>query len=455
MSAGGRTAERLALVSVITFSLATFPVSALQVALFVYLPPYFAGHLGVPLATIGVVWASVRLLDLFVDPFLGQAMDRTKTAFGRYRVWLAAGTPILMFAVYKLFMAPKGIGGSYILVWLLVLYVGNSILTLAQWAWAASLAREYHERSRVFGIMTAVGVISAVATLLIPAAAPTLGLSSDQGVRAMGWFVVALAPLTIAITFLTTRERINTDVNQHFAIEDYLEIIVKPEVLRLFFCQMALTLGPGWMSAMYLFYFRSVLGFTTQQATVLLLIYIVAGVLGALLTARVARQFGKHRTLMATTTAFSIGLFGVLAVPKGSVAIAAPIMFWCGFMASGFGLMITAMMADVGDEIRLHQGKERMSLLYSVLTIAGKLAAMFAISLTFPMLARIGFNAQEGAHNAAEALRGLQWIFLTGPIVFIMLGGACVWGWKLDSARHAEVRAKLDARDAQQAVSAK
>jgi hypothetical protein len=33
-------------------------------------------------------------------------------------------------------------------------------------------------------------------------------------------------------------------------------------------------------------------------------------------------------------------------------------------------------------------------------------------------------------------------------MVFVMLGGLCVVGWKLDADRHAGVRAQLDARDA-------
>jgi hypothetical protein len=33
-------------------------------------------------------------------------------------------------------------------------------------------------------------------------------------------------------------------------------------------------------------------------------------------------------------------------------------------------------------------------------------------------------------------------------MVFVLLGGLCVVGWKLDAHRHAGVRAKLDARDA-------
>ena len=448
MADANNVSDRVSLLSIITFSVATFPVSALSVALFVYLPPYLAGHLGIPLATIGLVWATVRLVDLGVDPVLGHAMDRTSTPFGRYRAWLAVGVPILMLAVYMLFMAPKGVGGGYVLVWLFVLYIGNSILILSQWAWGATLATAYHERSRVFGILTAVGVASAVVTLLIPIAAPSFGLDNDQGVRAMGWLVIALAPITVGITFLRTPERLNVNVGEHFALADYLAIVRKPEVIRLFLCQMALTLGPGWMSALYLFYFRAILGFTTQQATILLLVYIIAGVAGAPLTARAARRFGKHQTLMLTTTAFVLGLLTILIVPKGNVPAAIPLMFCSGFMAAGFGLMVNAMMADVGDEIRLEQGKERMSLLYAVLTFASKVAAAGAISITFPLLAAFGYHAAEGAHNTAAALSGLQWAFLSGPVIFVALGGACVWGWKLDAARHASVREKLEARDA-------
>jgi len=189
-------------------------------------------------------------------------------------------------------------------------------------------------------------------------------------------------------------------------------------------------------------------GFSTQAATVLLLVYILSGVVGAPLTARAAMRFGKHQTLIATTSAFSVGLFAVFLIPVGNVFAALPVMLWCGFMAAGFGLMINAMMADVGDEIRLHQGKERISLLYAVLAFASKIAAAAAISVTFFLLSRVGYNATEGAHNSPAALSGLQWVFLSGPMVFVMLGGLCVVGWKLDADRHAGVRAKLDARDA-------
>ncbi|MEI9996683.1 MAG: MFS transporter [Rhizomicrobium sp.] len=448
MSGEGLATRRLPLPTIVVFSFSIMPVASLGVVLFVYLPPYLAGHLGMSLGAVGAIWASVRIADLFVDPLLGHLMDRTQTRFGRYRVWLAAGVPVFMLATYMLFLAPKGIGRVYLFVWLFVYYLGNSVLTLSQQAWSATLATAYDERSRVFGIGVAVGVVATVATILIPTLAPLFGLSNAQGVQAMGLAMVVLTPVSVWLAVWRTPERINRTLDHRFELKDYWEIVSKPEVVRLFLAQVALTLGPGWMSAMYLFYFHDARGYTLQQSSILLLVYILIGVAGAPLTAKLSARIGKHRALIFTTIAFSLALLTIPLVPWGNLYAAIPIMAWCGFMAAGFGLTINAMMADVGDEIRLHQGKERVSLLYSLLTFAAKLTAAFAIGLSLPLLQFFGYTAAEGAHNTPSAIRALEWIFVVGPILFVMLGGVCVLGWRLDAARHAQICKELDARDA-------
>lgn len=438
--------SRLKLSTIVVFSLSTLPTSALGTILFVYFPPYLGKYLGVSLATIGLVWMAVRLIDLGVDPLLGHLMDRTDTRFGRYRAWMIAGVPIFMLSTYMLFMAPKGIGGIYLFVWLFVIYVGNSILGLSQSAWSATLSTTYEERGRVFGVNTVTGVIATVATLLIPVFTPMLDLTEAQSVPAMGWLIIAMTPIGIGIAAWATPERVNKATTEHFAWSDYWHIIAKPEVIRLFLAQIALTLGPGWMSALYLFYFHDVRGYSEQESTILLLIYILVGIVGAMATAWLGGRFGKHRTLMFTTTAFSLALLTIPLVPKGNVLAGIPLMAWCGFMATGFGLTISSMMADVGDEIRLHQGKERISLLYSILSFASKLTSAFSIGLTLPVLGWFGYHP-ELTHNAPQAISALSWLFITGPILFVMLGGACVIGWRLDAKRHAEIRAQLDLID--------
>ena len=47
------------------------------------------------------------------------------------------------------------------------MYLGYSMVYLSQSAWGARLATRYHERSRMFGTMTAVGVVGAIGILVI------------------------------------------------------------------------------------------------------------------------------------------------------------------------------------------------------------------------------------------------------------------------------------------------
>nr|QQZ51328.1 MFS transporter [Phenylobacterium glaciei] len=54
--------------------------------------------------------------------------------------------------------------------------------------------------------------------------------------------------------------------------------------------------------------------------------------------------------------------------------------------------------------------------------LTSKVAGAFSIFLTFTVLARVGYNAKEGAVNSAQAIHNLELAYLIGPIVFVMLG---------------------------------
>ena len=190
------------------------------------------------------------------------------------------------------------------------------------------------------------------------------------------------------------------------------------------------------------------LGFSVAVASGLLIVYIMAAIIGAPTTAWVSGRFGKHRTLMVTTTAYSPGLCSIFVLPPGQTIITGVILVWCGVMASGFGLLVSSMTADVGDEVRLEQGKQRMSLIYSLIGLANKLAGAAQFFLSLYLLAWVGYDAKDGAHNTAAAIKGLEYIYILGPIVFVMIGGACFIGWKLDARRHGEIREALEIRDA-------
>ncbi|MEG2499333.1 MFS transporter, partial [Brevundimonas sp.] len=151
------------------FSGPCLPLAAFGVALPVTLPEYYATHVGLELGVVAAVFMAVRLIDIGFDPLIGWAMDRTRTPMGRYRPWMVASAPILMLAALMMFvMAKPGDSPAYLFGWLLFLYLGFSMGTLGQMGWAAVLAPEYNQRSRVYGFWQFFNIIGVILILVLP-----------------------------------------------------------------------------------------------------------------------------------------------------------------------------------------------------------------------------------------------------------------------------------------------
>jgi Na+/melibiose symporter-like transporter len=288
-----------------------------------------------------------------------------------------------------------------------------------------------------------------VSVLLIPVVMESMGYSDAQGVRAMVWAVIAITPLCAFLVVFRTPEPASRDqAHAAFALKDYWTLLTRGNVLRIVASDLCVNLGPLWMAAIYLYYFKDVRGFNGVQSNLLLLIYIAAGFAGAPLTAWMANKLGKHRALMVNSTVYSLTLFSLTLLPKGDFIAAVPTMFVTGAAAAGLVVVIRALTGDIADEIRLDSGREWLGLMFAMTNATTKVAGAFSILLTFNVLQRIGYNAKAGAVNTPEAIRGLELAFLIGPIFFLMLGGACFIGYRLSAARHAEIRSELEARDA-------
>jgi Na+/melibiose symporter-like transporter len=119
-----------------------------------------------------------------------------------------------------------------------------------------------------------------------------------------------------------------------------------------------------------------------------------------------------------------------------------------GFVLAGFTVLTRAMIADVGDELRLEQDRERTGLLYALITLTNKIGSGLAIFLTFNALARIGYAPAAGAQNSAAVLTRMEIVSIAGPIGFALLGAVCMIGYGLGEERHADIRRRLDERDA-------
>ncbi len=443
-----RSPQRLSAWMLAAYSSPYMPVGALIISLVVYLPNYYASHLGLDLTTAGWAFTVVRLFDIGFDPIAGAAMDGMRLSWGRYRPFLALSSPLIAVAVYALFMAEPGVSANYLIAWLAVLYVGFSLCVLSQAAWGAALVPEYNERSRVYSRIQIFGVVGAVGALTLP---PLLhswfGTGQVEGVQAMGWFIICAAPITAFIAVSRVPEPPESPRLERISWRDYRQLLARHSMVRVLLADLFLTLGPAITAALYFFFFREARGYSLYQSNILLLIYICAGFGGAPFWAWLSGRIGKHRTIILASVLHAITQTCVLLLPQANVPLMAPAMFIVGFIASAYLFLLNAMVADVSDEVRLETGKDRIALLYALFTGVQKIGSALSVGLTFTILDNIGFKAAEGSVNTPDAIWGLEACFVAAPVLAILIGGLTMWGYRLTEQRHKEIRDGLVARD--------
>lgn len=428
------------------FALLAVPLSAMLLPVTLYLPHYYTSDLGMSLDAMTWAYAAVRVFDLFFDPGLGIAMDRVNTRFGRFRPWVVIGMPIAMVGIYMLFMAKPGVTGPYLLFWMIIAMIGQSMGQLGQMAWAAQAAPQYNERARVYGWVQAFTLMGMLIILTLPVLIRKLGGSDVQGVQAMGWMIICLLPPAVALALFALPEPPVKVGTQSAGWRAYWTMIKRPTVLRLLGVDILLGTAPTLAGTLLFFYFGAVRGIDRGDAAQLLLLFFVGGLAGAPFWPWLARRIGKHRTVMFAAIAFAVMQAGVLFSPHGGWG-GPLVMFMAGLPFAAFSAQMRAMMADVRDEVRLETGVDQSGMLFSLLTGSIKIGTTIAVFGAFKVLEAVGFEANAGQANSKLALDTLSYLFALAPAAMGLVAAWLISGHKLTAQVHDEIRRKLEERD--------
>lgn len=448
---GAPAASRLPFYNILSFASLGIPTAVSGLVLGVFLNRYYAAMPALGLAAAGGVFTLVRVIDVFVDPFLAAFIDRTKTPIGRFRPWILLAIPVLVLGIWRLYMPPENVDALYLGTWLLVISLGGSLFALSQAAWAANLAAGYSDRARVFGWLQAIAVVTLVVVLLLGVITKgKINLAQPSGLAWIGGVLMVAIPIIYVIGGFLTPDRggaAPTQATQKFAFSDYLQAFRRPDMLRIILADLVLTLGPGMTAPIYLFFFHDAKGFDFNVTATLLIFYIGAGIFGSPFWAWVARKVGKHRMIQLACVAYGVSQTILMVIPKGMYLPTAAFMFVVGFCASSFLIGIRAMVADISDVVRLEEGKDLTTMLYSLVTTTTKIGGSITNGIAYGILALVGYQAQATAVNTPQAIFGLEMVYLFAPIILVFVGGAMLFGYKLDEKKHTEVREALEAKD--------
>lgn len=431
---------------IIAFAAPAGPLLALSLPTIIFIPPYFASELGVPLFWVSAIFLGVRLADIVIDPSLGGFQDRTEHPWGRRRFWLIVSCLPLMALIWFVFMGMwPGVPIPIVAIAVFLLYLVYAAMMLAHLSWAGELIPTYHGRTHVLGAVQVASMIGQVLMLVIAGyVAQMPGGSDAASVAAMGWTLVLLLPAMTLLTVVFVREE-RQPPQPHMTLKQAIQTVAQNKMVRrVLLPDLLLGMAQGVSGGLFLFFFQMILGFERESQT-LLAIYFVAGLIGVPIWWYAARRWGKHRALQGAMLYTAITTALLLVLPPNEFWIVAPFMVVAGLSQGGGVLLTRSLMADVVDEDELITGSRRSGLYFGLLVTTSKLGVATG-PITYAILGLTGFDAAAGAANSGTALLTLEALFIGLPILLCVLTALSLHNYPLDEKRQAEVAAAIAAR---------
>ncbi len=429
------------------YSLTELPVVMALFPVLVFVPKFYTSELGVPLAVAANIILVVRIFDVLTDPLVGYLSDRLHTPWGRRRPWIVAATPVMMLGFFMLFLPRDGAGGGYMLGWMMFLSVGTTMMMIPYYAWAAELSPGYHERSRITGWRSMMGVVGNLAAQLIPIAALVLFGYGGSGavLTTVGIAMVVLMPLCVLLTVLRVPENRDVVPSVIPVLRGFRLMLDNGPFKRLIMAFMVGSTALSIITPLYLFFITFVLG-AEEKAIYMLTAFYLSNFLAVPFWVRVSRYVGKHRAYIGSFLLISCANPFYLLLGPGDFWWMLPVTLISGFAAGGFAALPNSMKADVIDLDTLRSGENRAALFFSTWSFTAKMSASLGGWIALTGLAWLNFNASPGALNDADQLLGLRLLFALVPSAFFLLAAAIIWSYPITESRHAQMRAELEAR---------
>lgn len=412
---------------------------------------FYTEVFGLRAAAAGALLLGVRVADGLIDLMVGVAADRTRSRWGRFRPWLLwmAG-PFSIFAVLAFSTPPWGSEAKLIYAWVvyLLLMTTFSAITVPLGALLAVMTDDTHERTTLGAIrivFAGIGtMVVAVATLpLVKAFAGATGGVAQGYQRTLILYGVAAFALFM-ITFAVTRERVQPPVHQVPDLAADLSMLRRNGPWMVVTLTALLMVAVATLrGAVVLYYFDYYVG-NASGATLFLTTISLGAIVGALISAPLARRLGKRTTFRSAAFLAAAASALVWPLGKDQPILLETLNLITSVAMGAMGPLSFSMLADTVDYGEWKCGRRSTGVIFSGLSFGYKLGMGLGGALTATLLVAFGYTAGQAQH--AETVRGMAMMISIIPALGLFSIGLLTGFYSLDERKREGIRADLVAR---------
>lgn len=413
---------------------------------------------------IGIVTTIIlvlRIAELFVDPFIGNIIDKTKTRWGRFKPWVLGGAVIAAVTLAILFTDFGGLTVSnptlYLIIFAIVYFIMDifySAKDVAIWSMIPALSFDSHERE-VTATVARIGSVFGAQMVTVIVMPVVLYFSVNQNGGAgdpTGWFAFAcigggIATLGAIILGLGTHEQENAlrENKEETSAKDVMKVLTRnDQLLWMAIAYLVYGIGINIVNNFNLYYFIYVIGDATKFS-ILGVINTVIGLLAVAAFPILTTKFSRRKLFFSSIAVMTAALV-LYAMSGTNVTLA---LIAAGLFTLPQALIFLVVLMTITDSVEYGQlklGHRDEAVCLCVRPLVDKFAG--AVSSGIIGLAAIWVGMTGGASASgltADNMMRLQIVMFAAPII-LMIVGALIYRAKvtLTEQEHARIVEELE-----------
>jgi len=443
------------------FALAAFANASLFGLMQGYLLVFYVMVWGIPALTAGSMFAIIKIIDGFTDPFMGVIVDKTNTKWGKMRPYLIFGAPFMGLLVIICFI-PFQFGDTMKIVYMYASYflavmVGKVVGVPLQ-GLPAVASPNTDERTKLIATSRMLGSIGESSALaLYTVGMIFLNLRTTLLVSAI--IIGILAPIFMSMAGLTVKERIPPSIEKPNMLDGFKFLFKNKPFLMLILANL-LTFFRNLVTASHIYVVSFV--FNSPGSVILFgLPGAISGMIGMILAPWLKKKFEAKQIFIGAIIYHSLALTLVWIVGPVHLLVTAGLLFIAMFAVGILNMVPTLMAADCLDYWEYKTGLRQEGITFSLMGLRSKVSSAFRdFTLTF-LFAFFLFNSTDTSvvKNAlttqfAYTTGGLFLILTIIPAVTNLVSIIPMFFYDLTGKRLTEIRNELALRRAEKAGAA-
>lgn len=403
------------------YSLGDMGISISYFAVGFFFMYYLTDFVGLPPLYAGIAFFIGKLWDGVNDPLIGIISDRTRSKYGKKRVYILFGAVPFVISFALLWMIPihASLFVKFALATIALLSYSTfySIVTVPYMAMLPMMTKDYDERTQITSYRA---MLSSIGTIIGGSAALLVSNYSNEllGIRTI---IAIFSVFTLITLFIAAKSIKGVEKAGDPTIvppKKYFQILKDKNVKILLSLKFFGAIGTGVMTASLPYFAKYILG-DEGISTIGIAIYVIGSIIAIPVWNRLTHTVDKRKLLLVSNISVFVIMLSIAFLAQTSIHFFIGCMFF-GFFLAGYLIIPYSLVPDLIEYYQFKHKERHESVFFGLWMTVHQLGISVAGLIIGGLLAIGGYTGTETIQTEA-ALLSIKLSFGILPGFFLVI----------------------------------